>query len=99
MSDNHRRYRSIRTALTQMYAKEPKGYSAKQLNVLAALISGIVGSCRTNYPQIASKVPDLTQAESRVKRFSRFINEMDKKFIGCLSRQSCWQTYPFLRWY
>jgi hypothetical protein len=60
-----------------MYAKEPKGYTAKQLNILAALISGIVGSRRTNYPQIASKAPDLTQTESRVKRFSRFINEVE----------------------
>jgi hypothetical protein len=60
-----------------MYAKEPKGYTAKQLNVLAALISGIVGSRRTNYPQIASKAPDLTQAESRVKRLSRFINAVE----------------------
>jgi hypothetical protein len=62
-----------------MYFKEPKGYSAKQMNVLAALISGIVGSRRTNYPQIASKVPDHTQLESRVKRFSRFINEVSEK--------------------
>jgi len=77
MSDNHRRYRSIRTALAQMYDKEPRGNSSKQLNVLAALISGIVGSRRTNYPQIASKVPDHTQLESRVKRFSRFINEVE----------------------
>lgn len=76
MSDNHRRYRSIRTALAQMYFKEPRGYTAKQLNVLAALISGIVGSRRTNYPQIASKVPDQTKVESRVKRFSRYINEV-----------------------
>lgn len=79
MSDNHQRYRSIRTALAQMYFKEPKGYTAKQLNVLAALISGIVGSRRTNYPQIASKVPDHTQLESRVKRFSRFINEEEEE--------------------
>ena len=79
MSDNHRRYSSIRTALSQMYQKEPKGYTAKQLNVLTALISGIVGSRRTNYPQIASKAPDLTHAESRVKRFSRFINDVDKE--------------------
>lgn len=76
MSDNHRRYRSIRTALAQMYFKEPRGYTAKQLNVLAGLISGIVGSRRTNYPQIASKVPDQTKVESRVKRFSRYINEV-----------------------
>ena len=77
MSDNHRRYSSIRTALSQMYPKEPKGYAAKQLNVLAALISGIVGSGRTNYPHMASKVPDFTQLESRVKRFSRFINDVE----------------------
>jgi len=77
MSDNHRRYRSIRTALAQMYFQEPKGYTAKQVNVLAALISGIVGSRRTNYPQIASKAPDPTQLESRVKRFSRYINEVE----------------------
>jgi hypothetical protein len=62
-----------------MYLKEPKGYTAKQLNVLAALISGIVGSRRTNYPQMASKVPDHTKVESRVKRFSRFINEVDEE--------------------
>ena len=73
MSDNHRRYSSIRSALSQMFAKEPKGYNAKQLNILAGLISGIVGSRRTNYPQIASKVPDRTKPESRVKRISRFI--------------------------
>jgi hypothetical protein len=59
-----------------MYMKEPRGYTVKQLNVLAALISGIVGSHRTNYPQIASKVSDHTQVKSRVKRFSRFINEV-----------------------
>lgn len=79
MSDNHRRYRSIRTALSQMYEKDPKGYSAKQLNVLAGLISGIVGSGRSNYPQIANKTPDFTQLESRVKRISRFINDVDEK--------------------
>lgn len=79
MSDNHRRYSSIRSALSQMFAKEPKGYNAKQLNILAGLISGIVGSRRTNYPQIASKVPDRTKPESRVKRISRFINEVDEK--------------------
>jgi hypothetical protein len=78
MSDNHRRYRSIRTALTQMYQKEPKGYDVKQLNVLAGLISGIVGSGKSNYPQIASKTPDFTQLESRVKRISRFINDVDE---------------------
>jgi len=76
MSDNHRRYRSIRLALSQMFANQ-KGHAAKQLNVLASLISGIVGSKSTNYPQIASKVPDQTKPESRVKRYYRYINEAD----------------------
>lgn len=75
MSDNHQRYRSIRVALSQMFLKEPKGHEAKQLNVLASLISGIVGSKSTNYPKIAGKVPDRTKVESRVKRYSRYINE------------------------
>jgi hypothetical protein len=75
MSDNHQRYRSIRMALSQMYATEPKGLDVKHLNVLACLISGIVGSHSTNYPKIASKVPDRTKLESRVKRYSRYVNE------------------------
>jgi len=79
MSDNHQRYRSIRISLSQMYAAEPKGMDAKQLNVLASLISGIVGSHSTNYPKIANKVPDRTKLESRVKRYSRYINEADPK--------------------
>jgi hypothetical protein len=31
MSDNHTRYRSIRSALSQMFFKKPIGYGAKQL--------------------------------------------------------------------
>jgi len=79
MSDNHQRYRSIRTALSQMYGTEPKGLDAKHLNVLASLISGIVGSHSTNYPKIANKVPDQSKLESRVKRYARFVNEADPK--------------------
>jgi hypothetical protein len=41
------------------------------LNTLAGLISGIVGSKRTNLPLIASHVPDGTHPDSRTKRFSR----------------------------
>lgn len=75
MSDSHRRYSSIRTAIRQMYPSELQGHAVRKLNTLAALISGIVGSQRTNYPQMASKVSDLAKPESRVKRFSRWVNE------------------------
>ena len=75
MSDNHRRYRSIKQALRQMYPQELQGHAARKLNTLAALISGIVGSQRTNYAKIASKVPETAKLESRVKRYARWVNE------------------------
>jgi len=73
MSDNLRQYRSIRKALIQGYPGEPTGRCARQLTTLAALISGIVASKSTQLPKIAAKVPDGTQAESRVKRFARWM--------------------------
>ncbi len=73
MSDNRRRYRAIKSAIKQLYPTEPKGNTARHLQTLSALISGIVGSKSTNLPAIAGKVPDRTKKESRVKRFSRWI--------------------------
>jgi hypothetical protein len=73
MSDNLRRYRAIRDALTQGYPGQPTGRSARHLRTLAALISGIVASKSTQLPHIASHVPDGTKPESRVKRFARWI--------------------------
>lgn len=73
MSDNLRRYRAIRNALTQGYPGEPQGHVARHLTTLAALISGIVGSKSTQLPKIATHVPDGNQPESRVKRFTRWV--------------------------
>src|ERR1700675_41828 len=72
MSDNLRRYRAIRHALAQCYPTASQGNVARHLNTLAALISGIVGSKSTHLPHIATKVPDGTKPESRVKRFARW---------------------------
>src|SRR5882762_3097622 len=72
MSDNLRRYCAIRNALKQAYPAQPTGNLARHLNTLAALISGIVGSKSTQLPHIATKVPDGTKPESRVKRFARW---------------------------
>jgi hypothetical protein len=55
MSDNLRRYRAIRDALTQCYPGQPSGTVARHLITLAALISGIVGSKSTQLPHIAAK--------------------------------------------
>src|ERR671935_107415 len=73
MSDNLRRYRAIRAAWIQAYPGRPTGTVARHLTTLAAMISGIVGSKSTQLPSIATKVPDGAQAESRVKRFTRWV--------------------------
>jgi len=74
MSDNLRRYRARRNALIQGYPAAPTGHVARHLTTLAALISGIVGSKSTQLPQIATKVPDGTKPESRVKRCTRWLD-------------------------
>src|SRR6516164_9123374 len=74
MSDNLRRYRVIREALTHGYPGEPTGHLARHLTTLAALISGIVGGKSTQLPHIVTKVPDSHKPESRVKRFARWLD-------------------------
>jgi hypothetical protein len=73
MSDNRRRYRAIKDAIKGLYPTEAQGNVARQLHTLAAMISGIVGGKSTNLPHIASKVPDRTKAESRVKKYYRWL--------------------------
>ena len=74
MSDNLRRYRAIRDALTQCYPGQPTGTVARHLTTLAALISGIVGRKSTQLPPIAPHVPDGTKPESRGQRFARWVS-------------------------
>jgi Transposase DDE domain len=74
MSDNLRRYRAIRDALTQWYPGQPTGSIARHLTTLAALISGIVGSKSTQLPSIATTIPDGARPESRVKRLTRWLD-------------------------
>ena len=54
MSDNKTRYREIQTSLEKLYPTQPKGNFARNLNTLAAMISGIVGSKNTQLPKIVS---------------------------------------------
>ena len=82
MSDNLRRYRAIRRALTQCYPGEMSGRMAQHLTTLAAFISGIVGSKSSQLPSIATKIADQSKLESRVKRLSRWLdNEQIKEEI------------------
>jgi hypothetical protein len=99
MSDNLRRYRAIRDALTQCYPGQPSGTVARHLITLAALISGIVGSKSTQLPHMAAKVPNGTKPESRVKRFARWLDNAHileevyfLPYADVLLRHLAWQT-------
>lgn len=82
MTDNVRRFRAIHQALLTYYPGTARGNFARHLVTLAALITGIVGSRRTNLPEIASKAPDRAKAESRTKRYSRFLKNERVTYEG-----------------
>ena len=89
MSDNRRTYRTIRKAIVQLYPGEPKGNQARRLTTLAAMISGIVLGTSCQLPTIARKAPDHAKAESRIKRYSRWIQN------GQVECEECY--LPFVR--
>jgi hypothetical protein len=72
MSDSRRRYRAIKAGLLQLYPQELTGRAMQRLNVLAMLISGIVGSGSTHLRQVAKKAPTGAKVESRIKQMSRW---------------------------
>ena len=74
MRDNFRRYRAIRDAFIPLYPGQPTGTVARHLTSLAALISGMVSSKSTQRPSVATKIPDGTTPESRVKPFARWLD-------------------------
>jgi len=74
MSDNHLRYRSIKKAIRQLLPN-----AGKELDILSQMVSGIVGSKRTHYSHIASKAPSSIKLESRVKSYSRWVNDIEEE--------------------
>ncbi len=75
MSDAKRRYQAIREGLEQVYPTKPNGVVSRHLNVLAAMISGIIGAKSTSLPAIADYCSFEAVVESRVKRLSRWIKD------------------------
>jgi hypothetical protein len=73
MSDNRYVYRTIRTAIKQLLPDEPKGNFARMLNTLAGMVSGIIQAKSCQLPALARKTPDRVKAESRIKRYSRWV--------------------------
>jgi hypothetical protein len=80
--DNRRIYRTIRMAIQQLFPTEPKGNFARSLNTLAALVAGIVQARSGQLPAIARKTPDGAKADSRIKRYSRWIQNERIEYEG-----------------
>jgi hypothetical protein len=80
--DNRRVYRTIRMAMKQLFPTEPKGNFARQLTTLAALVAGIVQSRSCQLPAIARKTPDRAKADSRIKRYSRWVQNDRIEYAG-----------------
>jgi hypothetical protein len=78
MSDNLRRHRAIKDQMLQL-CPEASGHQRQHLIILAAIVSGIVGSRHTNLPNIAAKVPTGPKRESQVKNFYRWLKNDHKK--------------------
>jgi hypothetical protein len=100
MSDNLRRYRAIRDALTQGYPGQPSGTVARPLLTLAALISGIVGSKSPQLPHIAAKVPNgpPPPVASNALRGGATTLVSGRRSTFCLMRTSCCVISPCRRW-
>lgn len=77
MGDNHRVYRRIRESLRQIYPKRLTGRQARHMNTLAGMVSGIVRSGKSQMRAMAKKAPDQSKVESRIKRFSRYLQNED----------------------
>ena len=73
MGDNKTRYREIRNSLEEFYPAQPRGNFSRNLNTLAAMVSGIVGSKSTQLPKIAAKVAEEIKPTSVEKRIKRLI--------------------------
>ena len=73
MGDNHHVYRRIRESLKQVYPQRLTGRQARHMNTLAGMISGIVRSGKSQMKAMAKKAPDKSKVESRIKRFTRYL--------------------------
>lgn len=71
MSNSRRRYRAILTKLVQLHGY-PSGRTMQRVQVLAGLISGLVGSQSTHSREVAKHSGLGAKVESREKRLSRW---------------------------
>lgn len=82
MSDNVRRFQAVRSALNKYYPQTGSKRHARHLTTLAAMVAGIVAAGSSHLAKMAQKAPDKTKTESRVKRFTRFIQNQRITYEG-----------------
>jgi hypothetical protein len=73
MSDCGTTYRKVREFVKSVYPSELKGNLSRNMNTLAAMITGIIIGKETQLPQIATNVPESIKLPSTEKRFKRLI--------------------------
>lgn len=74
MSDNIRRFRSIKNGLMKLLPHKATGNFARHFETMAFMISGVIASQSCHLPKVASKVADLRKPESRVRSFGRWLS-------------------------
>ena len=72
MCDNKIRLKAIHQTLNRLFGF-PEGNQARRLNTLASMINGIIASGHVSLPRIAKHECKNTDAESKVKQKSRFL--------------------------
>jgi hypothetical protein len=81
MSDNIRRYFAVRQRLRQAHPEAPDSKRLQgHLRTLAGMVAGIVACGRTTLSKLGLKAPDSTKAQSRTKRFERFLRNESTTF-------------------
>lgn len=82
MSDNVRRFMTIKAALHKLYPKPLSGRQRQSMTVLAMFINGIVASGSTHQREVAKRTPTGAKTNSREKQLYRwYANENNEASI------------------
>lgn len=73
MSESKATYRKVKEFVKCLYPSELRGNLYRNMNTLAAMITGIIIGKETQLPQIATNVPESIKLPSTEKRFKRLI--------------------------
>ena len=75
VNDSRRRYRAIRTKLTQLSPMRLTGRELHRMELLAMFIGSIVGGRSVQGRQVGKRMPTQAKVESRIKQWSRWYQD------------------------